>query len=61
MDTIGWFIATTHGLLGHDKTAAILGQPPGNREHCLMCQYDRHPSKEARQAVIRALSPDLSP
>ena len=29
-DTIGWFIATLHSQLGHDKAAAVIGQPPGD-------------------------------
>lgn len=41
MDTIGVFIATCHQMLGHDKTAAILGQPPYNRNTCVLCLYDR--------------------
>lgn len=56
MDGIGWFIATLHGLLGHDKTAAFLGQPAGNPDDCLICQYEGAPSEPARQAVIQALA-----
>lgn len=55
MDTIGWFIATLHQLIGHDHAAAVIGQPPGNREDCLICQYEQHPDEESRQAVIAAL------
>ena len=56
MDHAGWFIATTHGLLGHDKTAAFLGQPAGSRDDCVLCQYERNPSDAGRQAVISALA-----
>jgi len=58
MDAIGWFIATTHQLLGHDKTAAVIGQPPGDKSQCLICAYERHPTEERRQAVITALAPE---
>lgn len=57
MDTIGWFIATTHGLLGHDTTAAYLGQPPGDRTRCVLCAYERQPDAEHRAAVLTALRP----
>lgn len=55
LDPIGWFIATTHSLLGHDKTAALLGQPPGDKGDCLICAYERRPTPESRQAVIDAI------
>ncbi len=57
MDTIGWFIATTHQLLGHDKLAALIGQPTGDKAACVICQYEDRPSAERRQAVIDALAP----
>jgi hypothetical protein len=57
MDSTGWFIATTHGLLGHDTTAAILGQPPGDRTRCVLCTYERQPTIAHRAAVITALTP----
>jgi len=60
LDPIGWFIATTHQMLGHDKAAAVLGQSPGDRAACLICEHERGPSEETRQAVIRALSPLLA-
>lgn len=55
MDPIGWFIATTHQLLGHDKAAAVMGQPPGDKGKCLLCQYEADPTGERRQAVIAAI------
>jgi len=55
-DAIAWFIATTHQLLGHDKTAAVLGQDPGNKADCLICLYEREPTAANKQAVIDALS-----
>ena len=51
MDSIGWFIATTHQLLGHDKAAAVIGEPPGDKASCLLCQYEQAPG--ADQAVLR--------
>jgi hypothetical protein len=57
MDSIGWFIANTHQLLGHDKAAAVMGMPPGDRERCLICRYERTPSEDNRQAVLIALAP----
>ena len=56
MDHAGWFIATMHQMLGHDKTAAFLGQPAGNRDDCVICQYEAHPDDTRRQAVISALA-----
>ena len=42
-DTIGWFIATLHSQLGHDKAAAVIGQPPGDKSACVICQYEQYP------------------
>ena len=58
LDAIGWFIATTHELIGHDKAAAVLGQAPGDKEGCLICAYERERTPEARAAVIKALAPE---
>jgi hypothetical protein len=49
VDPIGWYIATTHQLLGHDKAAAVLGQPAGDKAACLLCQYERAPGDEQRR------------
>ncbi|HEY6276923.1 MAG TPA: hypothetical protein VIX86_11390 [Streptosporangiaceae bacterium] len=57
MDRIGWFIATLHQLLGHEKTAAVIGMPSGNTDACVLCRHERSPDDLTRQAVIRALSP----
>lgn len=57
MDSIGWYIATLHSLLGHDKAAAVLGQPAGDKTACLICQYEARPTEEARQRVVEALAP----
>jgi DNA-binding transcriptional ArsR family regulator len=53
MDPIGWFIATSHQLLGHDKTAALIGVAP--RGECLLCEYERNPSDGLRQTVIETI------
>ena len=55
MDPIGWFIATLHQLLGHDKAAAYLGQPPGNRDDCILCAYEHHHDDDHRAAVVAAI------
>lgn len=57
MDTIGWFIATLHQLIGHDKTAAVIGASAGDKTACVICAYEREPSDENRAAVLRALRP----
>jgi hypothetical protein len=57
LDTIGWFIATTHQLLGHDKAASVIGVPPGNSTECAICRYEKTHSEEDRIAVLVALSP----
>jgi hypothetical protein len=40
MDTIGWYIATLHQLLGHDKCAAALGEPSLDKTLCILCRYE---------------------
>jgi len=57
MDAIGWFIATTHQLLGHDKAAAVAGVPAGDKRECLICQYEQTHDESDRLAVISALVP----
>jgi hypothetical protein len=61
LDTIGWFIATLHSRLGHDKAAAVIGVSPGDKSACLICQYEAAPDDVKRQAVIRALAPQNVP
>jgi hypothetical protein len=55
MDIYGWFIATLHQMHGHDKLAAFIGQPPGDKAACLLCQYEREPTQSRRQAVVAAI------
>ena len=57
MDPIGWCIANLHQLLGHDKAAAVLGVPVGDKTHCIICYYEHFPTPENKQAVIEALTP----
>jgi hypothetical protein len=58
MDHIGWFIATLHGLVGHDAVAAFIGAPAGDRAVCVLCVFEADPSPANRQAVIAALAPE---
>lgn len=58
---VGWLIANLHSLLGHRKTAAFLGQDPGDEAACLICRYENYPSAANRQAVLRALAPGPDP
>lgn len=37
MDQLDSFIVQLHVMLGHDKTAAYLGVPPGDRAGCALC------------------------
>jgi hypothetical protein len=53
VDTIGWFIATLHQLIGHDKTAAVIGEPAGDKSACVICRFER--GEETREAVIEAI------
>ncbi len=55
MDAIGLFIARLHNLLGHDTAAAFMGVLAGDRAACLLCQYERRPTEEGRQAVMAAI------
>ena len=55
MDPYGVFIARFHSMLGHDKLAAFIGQPPGDKAACLLCQYEDRPGDERRQAVAAAI------
>lgn len=57
MDPIGWFIASLHSLLGHDKAAAVMGVPPGDKTACVICAYEREPTPEGKAAVCEALAP----
>ena len=57
MDAIGWFIATTHEMLGHEKAAAVIGVPPGDPAACVICRFERTRSEEDRQVVLDVLRP----
>jgi hypothetical protein len=57
VDPIGWYIATLHNLLGHDKAAQLCGGPVGDKRLCVLCRYEAAPDDLKRQAVIRALRP----
>jgi hypothetical protein len=53
LDAIGHYIATLHQIMGHDKAAAVIGQPPYNKDTCIMCLYDR--GQASREDVIERL------
>ena len=40
MNTISWFLATMHQFLGHDKTAAYIGAPAGDKRDCILCWFE---------------------
>lgn len=60
MDAYGVFIARFHNMLGHDKLAAFIGQPPGDKAACLLCQYEREPTPSRRQAVVAAIGSSVT-
>jgi len=41
LDAIGWYIATLHQMLGHQKAAAVIGEDGGDPTQCILCQYDK--------------------
>jgi hypothetical protein len=57
MDAIGALIANLHQFLGHDKAALVLGVPPGDKDACIICAYERNPTEDGRAKVIAALAP----
>jgi hypothetical protein len=59
LDTIGWFIATLHSQLGHDKAAAVIGQPPGDKTACVICQYERYPGPDDPRFDATGLPVDI--
>lgn len=56
MDIFDWFIAVLHQMIGHDKTAIVLSQPPGDRADCILCAYERHPTPAMMDRVITAFA-----
>jgi hypothetical protein len=57
MDLIGWLIANLHQMLGHDKAAAVMGVPVGDKDAYVICQYEADPTPANRQRVVLALAP----
>lgn len=47
MDVLGFYIATLHQMLGHDKAAAVLGQAPYNKNACILCLYEKGEATKA--------------
>jgi len=60
MDTIGWFIATLHQLLGHRVTANFLGEPveEGEMAQCVLCLYAK--GKATKDEVIERLGVEVT-
>lgn len=57
LDTIGWYIANLHQLLGHDRAAAAIGCPAGVKELCILCAYER--GEATRQDVINQIGVEV--
>lgn len=47
LDWAGALIVNLHQMLGHDKAAAYLGQPPYNKGFCIMCMYEKGSATKA--------------
>jgi hypothetical protein len=58
MDVVGWYIVTTHQLLGHDKTARVLGVDPRDKATCVICKFEANPTTANRLVVELALAPE---
>ena len=61
MDAIGWFIANTHQVLGHEKAAAVMGVMSGDKNACKLCKYEKTYAEEDRLAVLEAVLEALKP
>lgn len=59
MDIICYYLALLHNLIGHDKTAAVIGQPAGDKTKCMLCTYEREPTDENAQALQAIWHDDL--
>jgi hypothetical protein len=51
MDQLDQFIVTLHLMLGHDKTAAYLDQPAGDRAECRLCHPELIGAVTQREAM----------
>lgn len=59
MDIIGWYLATSHQMLGHDKAAALLGVDPGDKTRCILCRFEAgQASREDVQRQIGQAEPE---
>lgn len=56
MDVIDWFIVVLHLMIGHHKTAIVLGQTDGDLSACLICKYEADPTPARMTAIIEALA-----
>lgn len=41
VDPIGAFLGNLHAIIGHDATAAFIGQPAGDKSACKLCQFEQ--------------------
>jgi len=57
LDSIGWFIVTMHQLIGHDKTAVVIGVDTGDKAACIICLYEA--GKATSYDVIQAIGSPL--
>jgi hypothetical protein len=55
MDTVGWYIATLHQMMGHRPAARFLGMPieEGEENDCVLCQFER--GAATKEEVERAI------
>jgi hypothetical protein len=56
-DPIAWFLYNSHNLLGHDKTATLIGQPAGDKAVCVLCRFDC--GQATRAEVLAAIGVPL--
>jgi hypothetical protein len=58
LDPVGALIGNLHHMIGHDATAAFLGQPSGDKARCVLCRYER--GEATRDEAAQALAGDPS-
>jgi hypothetical protein len=53
VDAIGAFLGNLHSIIGHDATAAFIGQPAGDKSACKLCRFER--GEISRDEAAKAL------
>lgn len=53
LDTVGWYIATLHQMMGHQKAAAVIGEDVGDSTLCILCLYEK--GEATKNEVIERL------